>query len=321
MRLSKIPALLGSVMILVSACSNEKTVVDVPMAVLERQAQLGEGALWNHMNQTLLWIDIEGKELNVFNPKDASNQSIALDQRIGTVVPIDEQNVLVALKDGIYQLNTKTKELERKTSPEDRPANRFNDGKCDPAGRFWVGTMSMSGVEKQGALYCIGPDFSTEKKIDSVSISNGIVWSLDKTKMYYIDTPTRKVMEYAYNDATGEISEVRAAIHIPDSLGFPDGSTLDSEGMLWIAMWGGHCVTRWNPQNGALLQKIDIPALNVTSCAFGGENLDILYVTTAFLGMDEEQTKRYPLAGQLFAFRPGIKGIQASFFKAKNAQK
>jgi sugar lactone lactonase YvrE len=287
-----------------------------PEVVSDEVAQLGEGALWNPFNNTLLWIDIEGKKLHVFDPKSKLNQSIELNQRIGTVVPINETEVLVALKDGIYQLNTQTEALKKMADPEpDRTDNRFNDGKCDPNGRFWVGTMSMNGLDNQGALYCVYPDFSVEKKIDSVSISNGIVWSLDKTKMYYIDTPTRKVVEYQYDNATGAISAPRDAIVIPDSLGFPDGSTLDVEGMLWIAMWNGHSLTRWNPQTGELLQRLEVPALNVTSCAFGGENLDVLYITTAFLGMDEDQQAQYPLAGQLFAVKPGVKGVSANFFK------
>ena len=296
------------------SCQTES--MQKPEVVLDEVAQLGEGALWNHFNNTLLWIDIEGKKLHVFDPKTKQNQSIVLDQRIGTVVPINETEVLVALKDGIYQLNTQTEVLEKMAEPEPgRTDNRFNDGKCDPNGRFWVGTMSMNGRDNQGALYCVHPDFSVEKKIDSVSISNGIVWSLDKTKMYYIDTPTKKVVEYQYDNATGAISAPRDAIVIPDSLGFPDGSTLDAEGMLWIAMWNGHSLTRWNPQTGVLLQRLEVPALNVTSCAFGGENLDVLYITTAFLGMNENQQAQYPLAGQLFAVKPGVKGVSASFFK------
>jgi len=283
--------------------------------VVDQPAQLGEGALWNPLNNTLLWIDIEGKKLNVYNPEKKSNKTIGLDKRIGTVVPVDEKNVLVALKDGIYQLNTETEELEKKASPEPkRPGNRFNDGKCDPSGRFWAGTMSLNGDEKQGALYRIDADFSVKIMIDSVSISNGIVWSSDRTKMYYIDTPTKKVMAYEYDDESGEITNPKVAITIPDSLGFPDGSTLDAEGMLWIAMWNGHCVSRWNPRTGELLQTIDIPALNVTSCAFGGDNLDVLYVTTASIGMNDEQKAAYPDAGKLFVVKPGVKGVKASVF-------
>lgn len=288
---------------------------ETPQIVVDQPAQLGEGALWNPLNNTLLWIDIEGKKLNIYDPEKDSNKIIGLNKRIGTVVPVDEKNVLVALEDGIYQLNTETEELVKKASPEpNRPGNRFNDGKCDPSGRFWAGTMSLNGDEKQGALYRIDAGFSVKKMIDSVSISNGIAWSLDRTKMYYIDTPTKTVMAYDYDDESGEITDPQVAITIPDSLGFPDGSTLDAEGMLWIAMWNGHCVSRWNPRTGELLQTIDIPALNVTSCAFGGDQLDELYVSTASIGMNDEQKAAYPDAGKLFVVKPGMKGVKASVF-------
>lgn len=149
-------------------------------------------------------------------------------------------------------------------------------------------------------------DFGWKKMIDDVTISNGIVWSQDKTRMYYIDTPTQKVMAYDYDNETGKISNPEVAVNIPDGLGYPDGSTMDSEGMLWIAMWGGQAVTRWNPETGKLLERITIPALNVTSCAFGGRNLETLFITTARAGMSEEQISRFPESGGLFKIKPGV---------------
>ncbi len=295
--------------------SCQEKMSEAPEIVVDTSALLGEGALWDPLNNHLLWIDIEGKQLNIYHPQKKENKAIPLEKRIGTVVPADENHVLVALEDGIYELDIRTGRTNRKAEPEpNRPDNRFNDGKCDPSGRFWAGTMSLSEKEKQGALYRIDPDFTTHKMIDSISISNGIAWSLDATKMYYIDTPTKTVVEYQYNDQTGDITDPRQAILIPDSLGFPDGSTLDAEGMLWIAMWNGHCVTRWNPATGELLEKIDVPALNVTSCAFGGEELDVLYVTSASVGMNEQQARAYPHAGKVFALKPGVKGIKANVF-------
>jgi sugar lactone lactonase YvrE len=134
--------------------------------------------------------------------------------------------------------------------------------------------------------------------------------------MYYIDTPTKKVVEYKYNNETGDITNPRDAILIPDSLGSPDGSTLDSEGMLWIAMWGGSCVTRWNPTTGELLDKIDIPAKNVTSIAFGGKNLDVMYITSAKIYLDESDIEKYPLSGRLFTLKSKYKGIPCNYFGA-----
>lgn len=285
---------------------------------LDIKAQLGEGALWDYKNNRLLWIDIEQGILHVFDPKTGKNESFEQGMRIGTVVPIDTGGFVVALEDGVYTFDPVAgKKIKRAAPPELNPGIRFNDGKCDPSGRFWAGTMSLKNEPNAGALYRFDGDFSFKKMIDRVSISNGIVWSKDKKRMYYIDTPTRKVTAYDYDDATGHISNGKTTIEIPAGMGSPDGSVLDAEGMLWIGMWGGGCVTRWNPETGELLQKIDIPALNVTSCAFGGEGLETLYVTTASIGMPEEKKKTYPDAGKLFALKPGVKGIPASYFKVR----
>jgi sugar lactone lactonase YvrE len=286
--------------------------------ILEIKATLGEGALWDYKNNQLLWVDIEEGILYVYDPATGKNIAHEQGKRIGTVVPIDTGGMVTALQDGIYTYNPNNGELIKKASPEeDKPQNRFNDGKCDPGGRFWAGTMALKGGRGSGALYRIDHDFSYKKMIDNVSTSNGIVWSLDNTKMYYIDTPTRKVVAYDYDNGTGDISSPRTAIEIPAELGSPDGSTLDAEGMIWIAMWGGASVTRWNPETGELLQKISVPALNVTSCAFGGKDLDILYITSASMSMNESQKEQYPYAGKLFQVKPGVKGIKANYFKTR----
>ncbi len=298
----------------------EKTIPSMKAdLLLDAKASLGEGALWNKKTQELYWIDIENGILHIYNPKNQQDKAIKLGQRVGTVVPTENGNALVALEDGIYEIDLKTekKKLLAKRPESESVDNRFNDGKCDPAGRFWVGTMSMKGVEKAGNLYLFDNEGKLTKKYDSVTVSNGIVWSLDSTKMYYIDTPTKEVKEFAYNNKTGEISMAKAVITIPDGMGYPDGMTIDSEGMLWIGMWEGFGLTRWNPNNGELLMKIDVPVSRVTSCAFGGENLDILYITTASIGASEDDLKQYPNSGSLFAIKTGHTGIPNFTYKSK----
>ncbi len=288
--------------------------------VLDKKATLAEGALWDHKNKVLYWVDIEKGMLYVYDPEKEKNQEFDLGQKVGTVVPVDTGGLLVALQDGIYRFNPDTGEKQKMVHPEkDVPGNRYNDGKCDPAGRFWVGSMGLKAQKHAAALYRIDSNFSWKKMIDKVTISNGIVWSIDQTQMYFIDTPTGKVMAYDYDHQTGDISNPRVAIKVPSQLGHPDGSTLDAEGKLWIAMYRGYAVTRWDPENGKLLERIEVPAPNITSCAFGDRNLKTLYITTARSGMSEEQLQVYPHSGGLFKVKPRVKGIKANYFKTVDA--
>jgi sugar lactone lactonase YvrE len=150
--------------------------------------------------------------------------------------------------------------------------------------------------------------------LGGVSCSNGIVWTQDKQTMYYIDTVLRRVDAFDYDHQTGAISGRRTAFEVPSEMGHPDGSTLDSEGMLWVALWQGRAVSRWNPETGKLLQTVAVPAPNVTSCAFGGPRLDRLYITTARNGMSEKALEEYPLAGGLFGAEVGVAGLPADGF-------
>jgi len=284
--------------------------------VMDSKSELGEGAIWNPKTGELLWINITGKILNFYNPKTENNKEMFTGQMIGTVVPTETGKVLVALQNGIYQFDPKTGTKNLIVDPEENlPDNRFNDGKCDPGGRFWAGTMSTKDEMNAGALYRLNADSSIYKMVENVSTSNGIVWSLDKTKMYYIDTPTQNVVAYNYNNETGNISSPQVAIEIPEEIGSPDGMTIDAEGNVWIALWGGSAVACWNPESGKLLQTIKVPAKNVTSCAFGDDDLGTLYITTARIATSEAELKQYPNAGGVFKTRPGVKGVEAFFYK------
>ena len=305
------------IVLVFSSCS-EKGINKVQL-VFDSKSELGEGAIWNHKTGELLWIDIKGEILNFYDPKTGNNKEMFTGQMIGTVVPAVSGGVLVALQSGIYSFNPESGTKQLIIDPEaDKPDNRFNDGKCDPAGRFWVGTMSTVGEQNAGTLYRFDPDSSIHKMINRVSISNGIVWSADKTKMYYIDTPTRKVMSYDYNNETGDINNPQVAVDIPGGMGYPDGMTIDAEGNLWVALWDGSAVGCFNPESGKLLRKIEVPAKNVTSCAFGDDDLGTLYITTARESTSEEDLKKFPNAGGVFKIRPGVKGVEAFFFNDIN---
>jgi sugar lactone lactonase YvrE len=283
--------------------------------VLDAKATLGEGAIWDSRWQRLLWVDIDEGEVHIFNPADLSDRTIMVGRKVGTVVPRESGGLMLAVEDGFAELDLGTGETKILYDPEpDLPDNRFNDGKCDPAGRFWAGTISLARKQGTANLYCMDTDLSVKRMLAGVTNSNGLVWSLDHTKMYYIDTPTRRVTAFDYDSDTGQIADPRPVVEVPPDTGKPDGMTIDAEGMLWVAHFSGARVTRWDPDTGEALEVVPVPALRVTSCAFGGEKLDELYITTARTGADDEELKKYPHAGGLFLARPGVRGVRASEF-------
>ncbi|WP_082113266.1 SMP-30/gluconolactonase/LRE family protein [Kordia jejudonensis] len=295
--------------------STEAAKINEVTVAYKTDAALGEGAFWNHETNELYWIDIEGKTAHIFNPKTTENRSFPTASHIGTIVPKNKNEALIALVDGIYTMNVHTGET---TVFADMKAQltgcRLNDGKCDPAGRLWVGSMNWQQEKGKAKLFAIQNNGAVTTKLDSVTISNGIVWTKDQKTMYYIDTPTSQIKAYDYDNATGNISNERVAVQVSSDLGFPDGMAIDAEDMVWVGMWNGNAVIRFNPKTGELLQKIEVPAHNITSCAFGGDNLEILYITSAKLDMTKEEAEKYPLAGSIFQVQTGVKGVKSAFF-------
>ncbi len=284
--------------------------------VYDAKAALGEGAIWHAQKKVLYWVDIMAGLVHIYDPATGNDRTVNVGQPVGTVVPRKSGGVMVAVQHGFASLDLDTGKLNIIHDPEKHlPGSRFNDGKCDPAGRFWAGTMAMGADRTEvSGLYCMDTDHSVRPMLDKVTISNGIVWSRDNSTMYYIDTPTLVVAAFDYDLASGSISNRRVAISIPKEMGLPDGMAIDAEGMLWIAHFGGSRVTRWNPANRALLETVQVPVSNVTSCAFGGPKLDELYITTARIGLDEASLAKQPQAGGLFKARPGARGVETFAF-------
>lgn len=295
---------------------SSKTVLTATI-VLDEKTLLGEGSIWHPVENKLYWIDIEGKSLHIYDPVLKVDKQINVGARVGTVVPVQGGGALLALQSGIHKINIKTEKLTFLTNPLADSNIRFNDGKCDPSGRFWVGTMALDSRKNGGVLYRFDKDKSVHIMLENVTISNGIVWTADKKTMYYNDTPTGTIQAFDYDDASGNITNRRVAVKIPKDIGAPDGMTIDAEGNLWVALWGGGIVGKFNPITGELLQKVIVPAPNVSSCAFGGKNLDILFITTARQWMNETQLKNFPLSGGLFSVKPGVRGVRAEFYKGK----
>jgi sugar lactone lactonase YvrE len=282
--------------------------------VLDAKATLGEGAIWHPAEKRLYWVDIEGRVLHLYDPATAEDKVWPVGERVGTVVPAVNGGALVALQNGIHFIDTNTGDLRSVVNPIKVDDIRFNDGKCDPAGRFWVGTMALDSREGAAVLYRMDQDGSIKQVLGNLSVSNGIVWTADHKTMYFIDTPTRKVQAFAYDQETGAIRKERDVLSIPEWEGKPDGMAIDEQGRLWIALYGGSGVGCWDPESGEMLHKVHVPAPHTTSCAFGGERLDTLYITTARDGLDSELLQKYPESGGIFAVKPDVRGVPANFF-------
>ncbi|GAA3927829.1 SMP-30/gluconolactonase/LRE family protein [Hymenobacter algoricola] len=283
--------------------------------LLPAQAELGEGAIWNPDDERLYWVDIEGMVLHIFDPATNYDRQLPTGSRVGTVVPAGPGYVVLALQSGIHRLNTRTGELTLLGRPLTDPAIRFNDGKCDPAGRLWVGTMALDTQAGAATLYRFGADHQLRPVLRHVTISNGLVWTADQRIMYYVDTPTQTVQAFDYDHASGHLRNGRPALRIPAADGAPDGMTIDAAGHLWIALWGGGQVVCYDPATAERLHTIPVPAPNTASCAFGGPGLLTLYITTARHGLTPEQLRQYPRSGDLFAVRPGVAGVPANGFR------
>lgn len=277
---------------------------------------LGEGPVWDAARSTICWVDIENGLIHQYHTRRQLHSTTAVQQLIGSVALTREGDFIAALKSGIGIIQRDTGTIRIISSPECHlPNNRFNDGKCDPAGRFWAGTVSLSEQPQAGNVYMLTHELQVIRKIKQVTIPNGMAWSPDAQTFYFIDSPARTVVAYGYNNETGDIRDKRVVLEIPATAGLPDGMTIDSEGMLWIAHWNGWQVSRWNPHTGEQLHRIELPVANITSCTFGGDNLDDLYITTAAKGLTAEQKQAQPLAGSLFVMPGcGFTGLPASVF-------
>ncbi|MEP7277352.1 MAG: SMP-30/gluconolactonase/LRE family protein [Bacteroidota bacterium] len=277
---------------------------------------LGEGPLWDMAQQLICWVDIVKGTVHQYTPASNSHTVIAVNQMVGAIGLCTNGHFIAALQNGFGFIDRSSHQVNMLQDPEQAlPGNRFNDGKCGPDGGFWAGTMAQDEAPGAGSLYCLQPDLSVIKKIEGVSISNGIAWSSDNRIFYYIDTPTQTVAAYDYEMAGGRLSNRRVVIHVPVEEGFPDGMTIDNEGMLWIAFWGGWKLARWNPHTGKKLLEIGFPVSQVSSCAFGGKDLQDLFVTTAAEGLTPEEIHRQPLAGSVFVIEHcGFTGLPPFYF-------
>ncbi|XP_011306311.1 regucalcin isoform X2 [Fopius arisanus] len=292
---------------------------------------LGEGPHWDEDNSLLYFVDIHAKKFFAFDPSTKNvTETYIKNGPVGVAVPIaDQKNTFIAgagkdLVEVQWDPSTSNPDPEVKvlsTVDADRANNRFNDGKVDPAGRFWAGTMSEKDdqvADNQGALYRFQEDGTPVKVLDGVTISNGLCWSHDNEIFYYIDSPTHEVVAYNYDVDSGDISNKRVIFNFKenDVPGVPDGMTIDKDGHLWVAVWDGARILEIDPETQKLLRTVTMPAARITSAAFGGPEYDVLYVTSAKHGLSTADLEKQPAAGYVFA----IHGLGTSGVKPLNAK-
>jgi sugar lactone lactonase YvrE len=277
--------------------------------VLEAHASVGEGPTWDERTNTLVWVDIMGHAVHVYDPATGRDRVIDVGQPVGAASLREGGGLVLAMRDGLALLDADLANPRMVSDIEaDVRTNRFNDGKCDAAGRFWAGTMAFEVTPGAGALYRMDADYRVARMLSRVSLSNGLDWTADDRQMYYIDSPTQGLDAFDFDLERGELGTRRRVISIPADEGLPDGMAVDAEGGIWVALHGSGSVRRYLP-DGRLERVIQLPnARLVTCCAFGGPDLGDLYITSMNYGLSAQELQEQPLAGALFRCRPGVQG-------------
>ena len=264
-------------------------------------ARLGEGPRWDAVARHLLWVDIEGRSLHVFDPASGHDRAIALDNRPGVAVPMTDGRVLVGLADRLVAVDLSDESTETLAVFPHDVDMRLNDGACDRAGRLWIGSLELEFAPGRGTLYRF--DGELVPVVRDVTLSNGIGWSPDGTLMYYVDTRAYAVDVFDFDVSDGSLANRRRFAAIERGVGDPDGLAVDDDGCLWVALYGGSAIRRYDPA-GRVERVVAVPAENVTSCGFGGEAGDQLYITSAAPD------------GRVFVHEPGVTGPPAQPFHA-----
>jgi D-xylonolactonase len=289
-----------------------------PQCVWETPAILGEGPVWVERENSVYWVDVVGKKVHRYGLADGARKSWSFDTEVTSLAPRRRGGFVGTTRHALAFFDFSADTVKPQVIAEIEPdiaGNRCNDGKADARGRFWTGTVDEANWrDETGSLYRLETDLSVRKIEGGYVCSNGPAYSSDNKTFYHNET--MKGLIYAFDlGSDGEIRNKRPFVKLDDGEGGPDGLTVDAEDCVWVCHFGGGRVTRFSPK-GERLRTLLLPVPNVTSCTFAGAGLDTLYITTARYGMSEEDIRKQPLAGSLFACRPGVRGLPTMLFDA-----
>lgn len=284
-------------------------------SVLAARALLGECPVWAGDEGVLYWVDIEAPSLNRFDPSSGKNSVYPMPENIGCFGRREQGGFIAGLRSGLWLLDKQARPIECLARPvADTSISRFNDGRVDPWGRFWAGTIHEPRDAPLASLYRVGTDLGHERLAGEVLVSNGVAFSPDRRWAYHSDTPNHVIYRYPLKPETGEILGPREVFHrFPFGNGRPDGAAVDSEGYYWSALFEGGRVVRLSAE-GEIVAEYPVPARCPTMCAFGGDDLKTLYVTSARHGRPAEELEAYPQSGNIFAMRVDVPGCPEPLF-------
>lgn len=281
---------------------------------LKGDDRLGECPVWNEAERALHWIDGLKPALHRLE-KDGSQSSWLMPRPIGSVAFRGRGGLIGALKGGFAGIDLSTGRVAYLCDPEpDRPTNILNDGKCDRRGRFWCGSRAADLASPVASLFRLDRDLSCRRMDEGFAVSNGIAWSPDDRTMYFADSPSGMIFAYDFDLDSGDIRNRRVFASTAGLAGLPDGAAVDDDGHYWCALFGGGAIARFDPR-GRLASTLKVPAKNPTMCTFGGDRLDVLYVTSARARMSDAELVTQPLSGSLFAITGlEVRGLPAATF-------
>ena len=278
--------------------------------IVDNKNELGESPVWDAIEQRLYWVDIKGKTINWHHPASGETRTVDVTEEPGCIGLRDSGGLVVGFWGGFRFFDMETGEIETIHDLEtDIPDSRMNDGRCDRQGRFWAGSMDDTFEKPVGSLYRLDPDLTCHLMEPDITISNSIAFSPDGTTMYFADFRQETIWAYDLDTATGDITNKRVFAGEGSAPGAPDGSIVDAEGYLWNARWGGSCIARFAP-DGTLDRTVEVPVNQPTCPMFGGPDLDILYITSAWFRLSAEDRGAFPEAGGIHAIMDiGVAGL------------